>query len=52
MEYDPENRLRVQKRATQTVTNVYSGDGLKRASIVNGTRTTLVWDGKTLIGEI
>lgn len=45
MAYDKENRLVNEMRNGTVATYTYSGDGLKRSSIVDGAVTTLVWDG-------
>ena len=48
----PNERLAFGGSLLQTETNSSGGDGVKKAEVTNGTRTTLIWDGTTLIGEI
>ena len=43
--YDKENRLSRHENGGTVSTYSYDGDGLKRAEIVAGAVTTLVWDG-------
>ncbi|MBX3107821.1 MAG: RHS repeat protein [Fimbriimonadaceae bacterium] len=51
MAYDKENRLVKDMRNGTVATYTYSGDGLKRSSIVDGAVTTLVWDGSEYLAE-
>ena len=45
MGYDKENRLQRYEDGEKIATYLYDGDGLKRVELVNGVRTTIVWDG-------
>ena len=51
MIYDKENRLKVHESGSSVATYTYSGDGLKRLELVDGTATTLIWDGADYLGE-
>jgi YD repeat-containing protein len=51
MLYDKENRLKVHESGSSVATYTYRGDGLKRLELVDGTATTLIWDGADYLGE-
>lgn len=51
MIYDKENRLSIHEEGSSVATYTYGGDGLKRLELVDGSLTTLVWDGDDYLGE-
>jgi len=52
MDFDWQAQLAEHNDGSTVATYTFSGDGLKRSEILATGRTTLIWDGTTLIGEI
>ena len=52
MGWDKENRLVLHQQGGSIATYGYSGDNLKRTELVDGSLTTLVWDGSDHLGQI
>ena len=52
MTYDEENRMSRLESGAVVSTYVYDGDNLKRTERVDGSVTTIVWDGADYLQEI
>ncbi len=50
MAYDKENRMSLHQQSGSTATYMYAADNMKRVENVDGSVTTLIWDGFNYLG--
>jgi len=50
--YDGSNQLIQIFTGDKTAEYTYTGDGLRRSKTVNGTKTTHIWDGDSIVLEL